>query len=185
MIEMERNYPRLSEAVNPADYKEFKLIVKRFKNEHSTLEIRVSGLLARANQIQISQDLIAGLSLLHVIRMDVKMLMRDLEHHEQWEEENVFPLTSRFFKHQLGPSIIPSISVLEKEHDLVKRCFLPFLNLSEEVLVHLPVIDPRIQGKISLCIVYLQQGAASLREHFELEEGLIYPLVDEILQAIT
>jgi hemerythrin superfamily protein len=146
--------------------------------------IRVSGLLARADQVQISENLISGLSLLQGIRMDVKMLMKDLVHHERWEEENVFPLTSKYYKQHLRPSIIPSISVLEKEHDLVKQCFQPFLNLSEEILVHTPVTDLRIYGKLRLCIVYLYQGGSLLKEHFELEEGLIYPLLDEILAEV-
>lgn len=176
---------RFPSTLNPASYKEFELVVRRFKEEHMTMGNRVTGLLTRANQVEINEDLIAGLSLLQVIREDVKMLMKDLERHERWEEQNVFPILSKYYEHQTRPSIIPSISVLEKEHDHVKQCFQTFLNLAEEILVHTPLTDSRIPGKLRLCIVYLYQGGSSLREHFELEEGLIYPLVEEILADLN
>jgi hemerythrin superfamily protein len=183
MVVMENKNQGFSNTLDRADYNEFKLVVKRFKNEHMTMGIRVSGLLTRADQVQLCEDLFSGLSLLQVISEDVKRLMKDLADHEKWEEQYVFPLTSKYYKYQLRPSIIPSIAVLEKEHDLVKKCFQPFLNLSEEILVHTPISDLKIYGKLRLCIVYLYQGASLLQEHFELEEGLIYPLVDEILAA--
>jgi regulator of cell morphogenesis and NO signaling len=178
---MENKSHRFSDALDPAEGEKFKLVVKRLKEEHNTMEESLSDLLAKANQLQINEGKASDLSLLQVIMSDVQLLMKDLERHEEWEEQHVFPITAEYFKLQMRPSISFSIWVLEKEHLIVKQCFQPFLDLSQKILIF--AADPNLAGQLRLCAVYLIQGCSLLQEHFEMEEGLIYPLMDEILAA--
>jgi iron-sulfur cluster repair protein YtfE (RIC family) len=173
-----------SDSLDSARPTQFMLVVQRLKEEHAALEEKVTDLYIKAEQIHEHRDIPFTLNLLQFLRANVQILMKELDAHEEWEEKNVFPITSEYFKLQIRPSIMPSIWVLEKEHELVKQCFQPFLDLSKEIIISIDNHDAKIFKQMNLCTAYLLQGCSVLREHIELEEGLIYPLVDEILTDI-
>jgi hemerythrin-like domain-containing protein len=163
---------------------QFMVVVKRLKEEHSSMEEKVNNLYIKAEQAQENRDIPLTLNLLLLLRVDVQSLMKELGAHEEWEEQEVYPIASAYFKQRIRPSITPSIWVLEKEHEIVKECFQPFLELSKEIIASVDNNQAKVFKQLSLCLVYLLQGCSVLQEHIELEEGLIYPLVDEILAAI-
>jgi iron-sulfur cluster repair protein YtfE (RIC family) len=160
---------------------QFMHVVKRLKEEHAALEDKVTDLYIKAEQIYENRDISFTFNLLQSLRADVQMVMKELDAHEEWEEQEVYPMTSEYYKLQIRPSITPSIWVLEKEHERVKHCFQPFLALAQEIIIAIEHNDITIFKQLNLCVAYLLQGCSVLREHIELEAGLIYPLVDEIL----
>jgi iron-sulfur cluster repair protein YtfE (RIC family) len=162
----------------------FMLVVQRLKEEHAALEEKVTDVYIKAEQVHENRDITFTMNLLQLLRADVQILMKELDAHEEWEEQQIYPIASEYFKLQIRPSITPSIWVLEKEHELVKQCFLPFLELSTETNISINNNDAEIFKHLNLCAAYLLQGCTVLRGHIELEEGLIYPLVDEILTDI-
>jgi regulator of cell morphogenesis and NO signaling len=185
MIVMNVKDPISSEFLASAKPEEFIFIIKRLKEEHASLEEKVTDLYIKAEQAQENQDIPYTLNLLQLLRADVQNLMKELDMHEVWEEQQVYPMASAYFKLRIRPSITPSIWVLEKEHELVKQCFQPFLELSMEIIDSTDTNQAKVFKQLNLCLVYLLQGCSVLREHIELEEGLIYPLVDEILAAMA
>ncbi|WP_162463311.1 hemerythrin domain-containing protein [Paenibacillus psychroresistens] len=173
-----------SNSLETAGPTKFTNVVKRLKEEHSSLEEKLNHLYIKAEQAQGNRDMSVTLNLLLLLRVDVKNLMKELGAHEEWEELQVYPIASAYFKQRIRPSITPSIWVLEKEHEIVKQCFQPFLLLSKEIIATVENNQAKVFKQLNLCLVYLLQGCSVLQEHIELEEGLIYPLVDEIIAAI-
>jgi iron-sulfur cluster repair protein YtfE (RIC family) len=107
----------LSDPFNSTRTIQFMLVVKRLKEEYASLEAKVTDLNRKAEQVH-NRDILFTLNLLQLLPTDVQILMQELDAHEEWEEKEVFPIASEYFKLQIRPSITPSIWVLEKEHGI-------------------------------------------------------------------
>jgi len=171
----------MQDSVRPT---QFMRVLQRLKEEHAALKVKLTDLNTKAEQVHLNLNVLCALNLLQLLLTDVQILKKELDAHEEWEEQHVYPIASEYFKLQNRPSCKTSNWVLEKERELVKQCYQPFLDLLKLIIISIDNNDAKLFKQLELCATYLLQGCSLLREHIELEEGLIYPLVNEIITDI-
>ena len=150
-------------------------MVERLKEEHLVLNETVSVLYSKAVEYTENHNILKWRLIPH-LRHEVLALMRELDDHAEWEEKELFPTLMTYTNLHNGPSIIPSIWVLEKEHDLAKQFIQPFLNICVKIFFEenaAILLDLQIQAQINSAVTDLRQACIILQEHFRMEEDLI------------
>lgn len=177
--------PTLLEPCHSARPSIYMQIFMRLQSEHEYLKKRCEELSELSSRAATSSGSFGAQHLLHDLSTKAKLLLQELDSHSTWEDDEVFPLLSRYYKMKLEPTILPSLWVLEKDHELALQFFESFLLTSNELHAMLLLDSSRqetkFKEKMKACCDYLTQGCLILTSHFQMEEELIYPLAEEIL----
>ncbi|MFB9324868.1 hemerythrin domain-containing protein [Paenibacillus aurantiacus] len=167
---------------NSARISGFMELAQRLQREHEQLKDRCGALCELSRRAASSTSLIEAAPLLSELRTQAASLLALLERHSTWEDGELFPFFSRYYKLKMEPTIMPSLWVLEKDHELAVQFFESFLQKSD-ALIGLLSMDT--QGakltEVKQSCDDLTQGCLILTSHFEMEEELIYPMAEDIL----
>lgn len=169
-------------SARPSVYMQFFM---RLQTEHEGLKEKCEELSELSSRAASTSGSFGAQHLLHELIAKAKHLLRELASHGKWEDEELFPLFSRYYKRKLEPTILPSLWVLEKDYELALQFFESFLQMSNELhamlLMDTNRQEMKFRDKMKACCDCLTQGCLILTSHFQMEEELIYPLADEIL----
>lgn len=165
----------LSNPLNSVRSAQLMSMVQRLKEEHGLLKETLTVLYNKAVEFNENPDT-RNWKLLPHLRTEAQLLMRELDEYAEWEEKDLFPTITEYFKLHIGPSITPSIWVLKKEYGLAKRFIQPFLDICVKIFFEEnPEIlyDSQTLAQIKLAVADLLQACLILHDHFEMEEDLI------------
>jgi hemerythrin-like domain-containing protein len=150
-------------------------VARRLKEEHEQLTEQLVFYQSIVKSINKATDAQKARNMLNMLKLDMTDCMRQLDEHSEWEEKEVFPVIDWYFGGLLKPSIMPSIWVMEKEHELGAVFVKSFIESVDE----LSLVGTMEQ--IQQATAHLVQACYILLEHFALEEELIFPLADQLL----
>lgn len=169
-------------SARPSGYMQFFM---RLQAEHEHLKKKCEELSELSSRAATTSGSFGAQHLLHELSSKAKLLLQEMDAHAKWEDEEVFPLFTRYYKKKLEPTILPSLWVLEKDHELAIQFFESFLQSCNELHAMLLLDSNRqeakFKNKMKMCCDSLTQGCLILTSHFQMEEELIYPLAEEIL----
>lgn len=118
------------------------------------------------------------------LREEAELLLRELKRHSTWEEEELFPVLMHYSHKKIEPTIMPSLWVLEKDHELAVQYIESFIQASS-ALLHTRRLEPvrgaDLQHELKGSCDCLTQGCFILIAHFQMEEELLFPLAENIL----
>lgn len=163
----------------------FMQLAIRLQAEHEQLKASCASLGELSARVASSHGDYGTVKLLKELRAQAEDLLQELERHAKWEDEELFPVFSRYYDKKDEPTILPSLWVLEKDHELALQFFDSFLQ-SSRTLIGMLMLD---KGRPDMTLMkllkdgcdQLTQGCLILTGHFEMEEELIFPLAEEIL----
>ncbi|WP_168120639.1 hemerythrin domain-containing protein [Paenibacillus sp. HB172176] len=176
------------EPMNAARPSAFMLQAIRLKEEHELLKLKVDALCELSMQASSSANSKNVIAVLNQLQRGAAELMLNLKTHTQWENEELFPILSQYFKRKIEPTMMPSMWMLEKDFELALQFFSAFMEDCKAIR-HALLLDLENDGVIAAeqmksTANELTQGCLILTGHFQLEEEVIYPLTDEILTDI-
>ncbi|WP_179136156.1 hemerythrin domain-containing protein [Paenibacillus sp. 32352] len=147
----------------------------RLKREHDDLLHGLNELYAQARQVEREADHERTLPLLLQLRLRVQAFSEELERHSEWEEHELYPFLNDYFHRKHVPSIVPSLWMLEKDHELASDNLNAFLKA-----VH--VIENNPEAMLpSQATAYLIHACRMLQEHLRQEEQIVFPMTEQIL----
>lgn len=170
----------------------FMMMVSRLKAEHDRLKEQVHRLHERSLDLATATSRGNRLQLLEELRLETAGLLADLEQHAKWEDEELFPAVMHYFKRRMEPTMMPSMWVLEKDHELALQFFDSFMELSCSILADLQqdgsgnAADSYYDffDVLKRAADHLTQACLILQGHFHMEEEFLFPLAEEILTDI-
>lgn len=170
------------EPENSARSSAFMELAMRLAREHEQLKHQCDALRELSSRTAASTSLAGAIPMLTELRGHTSTLLRQLERHSRWEDKELFPYFSRYYKLKMEPTIMPSLWVLEKDHELALQFFASFLQASNS-LMGLMVVEElgASLSEVKHSCDDLTQGCLILTSHFQMEEELIYPMAEEIL----
>ncbi|MBH5317579.1 hemerythrin domain-containing protein [Paenibacillus sp. GSMTC-2017] len=178
----------LLDPINAARPSTFMQLAIRLEEEHEKLKAKCSILCELSIRTASSSGRYGTLQMLKNLRQHAEAMLLDLEHHSKWEDEELFPVFSRYFRKSTEPTILPSLWVLEKDHELALQFFESFLQVSRTLIAVMQIdkdcSDLRLKEKLKEGCNQLTQGCFILSGHFQMEEELIFPLANQILTDI-
>lgn len=147
----------------------------RLKREHDDLLRGMNELYAQARLAEREAVPKRALPLLLQLRLKVQALSEELERHSVWEEHELYPFLNDYFHRKHSPSIVPSLWMLEKDHELATDNLNSFLKA-----VH--VIENNPEAMLpSQAAAYLIHACRILQEHLRREEQIVFPMTEQIL----
>ncbi|MGR7943854.1 MULTISPECIES: hemerythrin domain-containing protein [unclassified Paenibacillus] len=163
----------------------FMQLAIRLQEEHEQLKLKCSLLSELSAQTAARHGAEGSLRSLKELRAKAEELLLDLSCHAKWEDEELFPIFTRYYKRKEEPTILPSMWVLEKDHELAVQFFESFLQTSRTLIGLLQLEKGRPDAALMKLLKegcdQLTQGCLILTGHFQMEEELIFPLADDIL----
>ncbi|UVI27547.1 hemerythrin domain-containing protein [Paenibacillus spongiae] len=176
------------EPLDSARTSAFLLLVIQLKSDHDRLKKKVDALYELSVSTSAAAAGAGMFQLLDQLRTDSSKLLDELDRHAKWEDQELFPIVMNYFNKKIEPTIMPSIWVLEKDHELALQFFDSFLELSGSMLSRLKRgaerYDIQMAGQLKQATDHLTQGCLILKGHFHMEEELLFPLMSEILTDI-
>lgn len=148
--------------------------VDRLKAEHDELRALLYNIRNKGNGVASASTIAAARARLQELRSDVTAMMKKLQQHADWEERELFPMLSRYFHRMYAPSILPSIWVMEKDHQLAELFVQSFMESVNGYLAGQPI-------PVKETVSHLVQACLILTEHLNLEEEVVYPMTEQIL----
>lgn len=171
--------------LNSARPSAFMQLAIRLQAEHEQLKASCVALCELSARAASSAGDYGAVQMLKELRANAEELLRDLASHSKWEDDQLFPVISRFYDQKTEPTILPSLWVLEKDHELALQFFESSLDMipalmdmftsNSEIRTH------KMIEKLKECCDQLTQGCLLLNGHFQMEEELVYPLTEQIL----
>ncbi|MEK8126484.1 hemerythrin domain-containing protein [Paenibacillus filicis] len=170
--------PAVEIHVQSARPTQFMEAIERLKDEHEELRSRLMDIRRQGDAVTKLKSAAEAALQLGELKISIGALMESLDRHAHWEEQELFPLLTRYFNKVQGPSILPSIWVMEKDHELAHMFVQSFYDA---------VDGPAIEGEkihVKNAASHLIQACLILTEHLNLEEEVVYPMADQILTDI-
>lgn len=172
--------------INSARPNPYIQLAMQLQMEHIQLKVKCSTLCELSIRTTSSFGRYGSLQLLKELRCQAESLLHDLALHSKWEDEELFPTFSRYYRRTTTEqTLLPSLWVLEKDHELALQFFESFLQLSLTLIAPLTLkqtgIDPSLFEKLKESCDHLTQGCLVLNGHFQMEEEIIFPLFEQIL----
>ncbi|TXK77963.1 hemerythrin domain-containing protein [Paenibacillus sp. N3.4] len=157
----------------------FPLIVERLKEEHKQMREEISEIRKLAVSLLSLEDCSMGMCKLIELQDRILSLIEELEQHSEWEEQELFPLLQSYLHPTMALSVSRSVTVLEQDHDLAKRVVQSFVDgvNAMKVPIDLTFLQVMASELMTACLILLK--------HFTLEEELVYPLADGILEKLA
>ncbi|MEW9698184.1 hemerythrin domain-containing protein [Paenibacillus sp. SI8] len=157
----------------------FPAMVERWKEEHLQMRNQLKDIRTMAASMYSLEDCSIGMCKLIEMQDQILSLVEELEQHSEWEERELFPLLHTYLHPTTALSITRSLLVLEQDHDLAKRVvqsYVDGVNLMK-VPIDLAYMQLMISELVTACLILLK--------HITLEEELVYPLADRILENLA
>ncbi|CAN7345647.1 MULTISPECIES: hemerythrin domain-containing protein [unclassified Paenibacillus] len=172
---------RLSIQTNRADNvnpSEFRMLAQRLKEEHVQMREQLSDIRTLAAALYTLDDCSIGMCRLIELQDGILSLVEELEQHSEWEEQVLFPSLQSYLHPTMAISVSRSMHVLEQDHDLAKRVVQSYVNgvNAMSVPVDMDFVHVMASELLTACLILLK--------HFTLEEELVYPLIDRIMDQI-
>ncbi|MFD0698192.1 hemerythrin domain-containing protein [Paenibacillus sp. GCM10027628] len=147
----------------------------RLREEHDRLRQQLKVLETSAKEIGHLNDPAKGIKVLQSLRRQASEFVEALERHAEWEDQELFPFLLEYFHRQVAPSITPSFWVLEKDHQLA----LLFIQTFHDAVIDLtPLV---VKKQLVEASAHLIQACLILKDHFAMEEQLVFPLTEKVL----
>ncbi|SDC17815.1 Hemerythrin HHE cation binding domain-containing protein [Paenibacillus sp. UNCCL117] len=157
---------------------QFMEAIERLKEEHNELRARLSDIRGQGERVSRLRSSREAEVKLKELRDSVGLLMESLDAHASWEERELFPMLTRYFNKMQGPSIMPSIWVMEKDHELAHMFVQSFYEAVDGC------VEESENIHVKTAASHLIQACMILSEHLNLEEEVVYPMADQILTDI-
>ncbi|WP_159881429.1 hemerythrin domain-containing protein [Paenibacillus puerhi] len=157
---------------------QFMEAIDRLKEEHDDLRLRLKEICREGEGVSKLRSTSEAAEKLKELRGSISVLMESLDRHASWEEQELFPMLTRYFNKVQGPSIMPSIWVMEKDHELAHLFVQSFYEALD---------GPAQKGEkihVKTAASHLIQACLILTEHLNLEEEVVYPMAEQILTDI-
>lgn len=171
--------------INSARPNAYIQLAMHLQMEHIQLKAKCSTLCELSIRTTSSFGKYGSLQSLKELRCQAESLLHDLALHSKWEDEELFPTFSRYYRRTTEQTLLPSLWVLEKDHELALQFFESFLQLSRTLIAPLTLkqicTDPSLFEKLKEGCDHLTQGCLVLNGHFQMEEEIIFPLFEQIL----
>ncbi|WP_282942733.1 hemerythrin domain-containing protein [Paenibacillus sp. RC67] len=148
----------------------------RLKLEHDDLLRGLNELYGQARLVEREDDLTQALLFLLQLRVKVVAFSVELERHSEWEEHELYPFLNDYFHRKHSPSIVPSLWMLEKDHELVTDNLNSFLKAVHVIENNSGAMMP------SQAAAYLIHACRILQEHLRKEEQIVFPMTEQILK---
>jgi Hemerythrin HHE cation binding domain. len=172
------------DSFNTARPNAFAELAMRLEAEHEQIKAMCSALCQQSIHYATGMSSYVTIQGLSVLRDEAELLLIELKKHSSWEEEALFPVLMHYSHKKIEPTIMPSLWVLEKDHELAVLYIESFIQASS-TLLHSWRLDPlsgaRLQHELKESCDCLTQGCFILTAHFQMEEELLFPLAEEIL----
>ncbi|MCS7460946.1 hemerythrin domain-containing protein [Paenibacillus doosanensis] len=149
--------------------------LERLKREHDDLLRALNGLYAKARLAERETDPKRALPLLLQLRLGVTAFLEELERHSEWEEHELYPFLNDYFHRKHAPSIVPSLWMLEKDHELATDNLNSYLKAVRVIESNPDAMLP------SQAAGYLIHACRILQEHLRQEEQLVFPMTEQVL----
>ncbi|MFE5323970.1 hemerythrin domain-containing protein [Paenibacillus sp. NPDC056579] len=157
---------------------ELSALVDRLKEEHAELMQVLDEMEQQSVQAEQETDKSRAIgSLLH-LRLWATAFQEELQKHSDWEERELYPFLNVYFHKHNKPSIVPSLWMLEKEHELAMDNMNSFFRAVHALR---PDSDAML---IKRAAAYLTHSCRIMKEHLEKEQQFIFPLTDRALTDI-
>lgn len=157
----------------------FPILVERLKEEHLQMRGQLAEIRTMAASLYSLEDCSIGMCKLIELQDLILSLVEELEQHSEWEENELFPLLQSYLHPTTALSVSRSITVLEQDHDLAKRVVQTFVDGVNTMKV--PIDEEFLHVMAS----ELMTACLILLRHFTLEEELVYPLADRIVEQLS
>jgi iron-sulfur cluster repair protein YtfE (RIC family) len=157
----------------------FPLLVERLKKEHVQMREQLSEIRTMAASLYSLEDCSIGMCKLIELQDLILSLVEELEQHSEWEEKELFPLLQSYLQPTTALSVSRSMTVLEQDHDLAKRVVQVFVDGVNAMKM------PIDEEFLHLMASELMTACLILLKHFTLEEELVYPLTDRIVEQLA
>jgi iron-sulfur cluster repair protein YtfE (RIC family) len=165
----------VNEQAGAARATELEHLLARLREEHVELLGTLGRLEEAADCAERNPNVRAAVMEMKQMRSVLLSFMERLEEHAQVEEEDLIPLVDVYYHRKRIPTMTSSIWVMEKDHELAIVYLSTCLQRMEE-------FDPDLRPGIAWEAIHcLLQGCSLLKEHFAIEEKMLFPLVEELL----
>jgi len=154
---------------------ELSLMVDRLKEEHGELMQVLLDMERQSIEAEREPDKGKAIQALLRLRLWAAAFQEELQKHSDWEEKELYPFLNIYFHKSSKPSIVPSIWMLEKEHELAMDNMNSFFRA-----VHALKPDSD-DAAIRRAAAYLTHSCRILKDHLDKEQQFILPLTDQAL----
>ncbi|WP_274363361.1 hemerythrin domain-containing protein [Paenibacillus thermotolerans] len=148
--------------------------LERVREEHAELRAKVAEL---ETAIKIFQTAWSVALATKIVAM-AETFSKQCEAHARWEDTELMPFLSVYYLDHGGPEISTSVWMMEKDHELAYEFLRSFLQRAKEI----PNRQDRQLWKSA--ILQLSQACYIYKEHFELEEQVIFSSAFKMLDEI-
>jgi iron-sulfur cluster repair protein YtfE (RIC family) len=157
----------------------FPAMVERWKEEHLKMRNQLKEIRKMAASLYSLEDCSIGMCKLIEMQDQILSLVEELEQHADWEEQELFPVLHTYLHPTTALSITRSLTVLEQDHDLAKKVVQSYVDgvNGMKVPIDLEFMQLMISELVTACLILLK--------HITLEEELVYPLADLILENLA
>ncbi|NQX67525.1 hemerythrin domain-containing protein [Paenibacillus alba] len=157
----------------------FPMLVERLKEEHLQMREQLTEIRTMAASLYSLVDCSIGMCKLIELQDRILYLVEELEQHSEWEEQDLFPQLQAYLNGAMALSFSRSITVLEQDHDLAKRVVQAFVDgvNAMKVPIDMEFLHLMASELMTACLILLK--------HFTLEEELVYPLIDPIVEQLS
>ncbi|GCL73254.1 hemerythrin domain-containing protein [Paenibacillus sp. JMULE4] len=169
---MERGKDRFLNAARPSD---LVVMLERMRDEHLKMKQTIAELEAAVERADRMPDVLTVAHEMRRIKQPLIAYMNELERHATWEEKELQPLLDDYFFNKHAPKIKDSIWAMEKDHQLGTASLETFLQRLDEF-----GLRPHAAA-VAEAVGCFMQGCGLLKKHFRLEEEVIIPLVEQML----
>lgn len=153
---------------------ELAYVLERVKEEHAELRAKVAQL---ESAMKVLQSEWSAESAAKIVTM-AEAFAAQCEAHAKWEDTELMPFLSVYYLEHGGPEISTSVWMMEKDHELAFEFLRSFLQRVKENPYHM---DRQMWKSAAL---HLTQACYIYREHFELEEQVIFSSAFKMLDDI-
>lgn len=152
---------------------DFMNAVDQLRNEHDGLKANLVLLENKWQQVEAEPVEAKQMALIQVFAQRVEAYLKVLHAHAEWEDNVMFPMVSMYF--QANADQVAAIEADHAQAELDLRTFITIARGLEQ-----PVTRVQVQA-IGMKLLH---ACRLLHNHFEVEEEIIFPLAEEILEDI-
>lgn len=152
---------------------DFMNAVDQLRNEHVELKTNLVLLEKKWQQIEAETDKAKQFQLIQDSAQRVEAYLKILHAHAEWEDNVMFPMVSMYFQANAD-----QVAAIEADHAQAEVDFRTFINEARGVEQHFKSEQVQIIG------MRLLHACRLFNDHFVIEEEIIFPLAEEILEDI-
>ncbi|WP_036745294.1 hemerythrin domain-containing protein [Paenibacillus sp. UNC451MF] len=173
------NMPYKPQAVEgTAHYTELSELVERLKQEHAELMQVLLDMKEQSIQAEQEHDKGKARGMLVHLRLWAMAFQEELNRHSEWEEQELYPFLNVYFHKHNRPTIVPSLWMLEKDHELAMDHLNSFFRAVHALKPDSDAMQIKRAG------AYLTHACRILIDHLEKEEQFVFPLTERVLTDI-